>query len=468
MTKPEFNKKSNPLWAFFCSVKLTIALLIILAATSVFGTLLPQQQDAIHLAEKLSPSLFQALSALQVFDLYHSLWFRLLIGALAVNLVICSIDRFGVTLKRFRARPSPGRSKPFQDIPPERIIPVEGNADEISACVVDVLKGKYRDIRAETSEGAHFILGEKGRYSHFGVYLVHLSVLLILVGGLLGSIFGFEAYVNIEEGTAVESVALRKMRTSRPLGFAVRCDEFSVDFYDNGAPREFRSELSFLEGENVVHQGSLLVNHPITFRGVTFYQSSYGSVPGDRVLLRIAGVDQGTQVTPLEVERRKPYPLPENEGSFQVVEVNGNLMGMMGPAALIAVDGMQGNQASFWVFRDHAALQKRFPGMMEHNPRLNPSAFAPYTFYLEDLPSNYYTGLQVNQDPGVPFVWAGFFIIVIGLFATFFWSHQRIWVRVSFGKQGGELRVAGTASKNPVALERELDRLAQTIRARLM
>jgi cytochrome c biogenesis protein len=98
---------------------------------------------------------------------------------------------------------------------------------------------------------------------------------------------------------------------------------------------------------------------------------------------------------------------------------------------------------------------------------LNPSAFAPYTFYLEDLPTNYYTGLQVNQDPGVPLVWAGFFMIVIGLFATFFWSHQRIWVRISFGKQGGELRVAGTASKNPVALERELDRLAQTIRARL-
>jgi cytochrome c biogenesis protein len=151
-----------------------------------------------------------------------------------------------------------------------------------------------------------------------------------------------------------------------------------------------------------------------------------------------------------------------------VIEVNGNLMGMMGPAALISVEGGQSDKTSFWVFRNHAALRQRFPGMMEHNPRLNPSAFAPYTFYLEDLPTNYYTGLQVNRDPGVLFVWSGFFTIVIGLFATFFWSHRRIWIRISSGEGEAEVRVAGTASKNPVGLERELDRLTQAIRAKLM
>jgi cytochrome c biogenesis protein len=467
MTKPESNKKSNPLWAFFCSVKLTIALLIILAVVSVIGTLLPQQQEGMHLAEKLSPTLFRVLSTLQVFDLYHSIWFRLLIGALAVNLVICSIDRFSVSLKRFRARPSPVRSKPFKDMPPERTITVRGNIEEMAARVGDALKGKYRGIRVETSEGAHFILGETGRYSYFGVYLVHLSVLLILIGGLLGSIFGFDAYVNIEEGTAIESVVLRNKRISRPLGFGVRCDKFTIDYYANGAPKEYRSELSFLEDGNIVQRGSLIVNHPITFRKVTFYQSSYGSIPGDRVLLRIAGVGKGIEDMSLDAELRKPYPLPGNEGTFQVIEANDNLMGMMGPAALISIDGEQGDKTSFWVFLNHAALRQRFPGMMEHNPRLNPSAFAPYTFYLEDLPTNYYTGLQVNRDPGVPFVWGGFFTIVIGLFATFFWSHRRVWIRISSVKGAGEVRVAGTASKNPVALERELDRLTQTIRTRL-
>ena len=413
MTKPESDKKSNPLWAFFCSVKVTITLLIILAMVSVIGTLLPQQPEGMHLAEKLGPTLFRVLSLLDVFDLYHSIWFRLIIGALAVNLVICSIDRFSVSLKRFRARPSPGRSKPFKDMPPERIITVRGKMEEISARVEAVLKGKYRGIRGETSEGAHFILGETGRHSYFGVYLVHLSVLLILVGGLLGSIFGFEAYVNIEEGTTIESVVLRNKRVSKPLGFGVRCDKFSIDYYANGSPKEYRSELSFMEGGNIVQRASLLVNHPITFRRVTFYQSSYGSIPGDRVLLKIAGAGEGMEDMSLDAELRKPYPLPGKEGSFQVIEVNGNLMGMMGPAALISIEGEQGEQSSFWVFRNYAALRKRFPGMMEHNPRLNPSAFAPYTFYLEDLATNFYTGLQVNRDPGVPLVWGGFFTILM-------------------------------------------------------
>ncbi len=467
MNKAESNHKSNSVWALFCSVKLTIALLMILAAISVIGTLLPQHQEGVHLAEKLSPSLYRVLNTLQVFDLYHSIWFRLIIGALAANLVICSMDRFSVSLKRFRARPSPGRSRPFKDLPPERIIEAGGKIEEIAARVREVLKGKYRGIRVETFEEAHFILAETGRYSYFGVYLVHLSVLLILIGGLLGSIFGFEAYVNIEEGTTIESVVLRNKRISRPLGFGVRCDKFSIDYYANGSPKEYRSELSFMEDGDVVLRGSLLVNHPITFRGVTFYQSSYGSIPGDRVLLRIAGVGKGREDMSLDVELRKPYPLPGNEGSFQVLEANDNLMGMMGPAALISIDGKQGEETRFWVFLHHAALRQRFPGMMAHNPRLNPSAFAPYTFYLEDLSTNYYTGLQVNRDPGVPLVWSGFFAIVIGLFATFFWSHRRVWIRISSGKSGGEIRVAGTASKNPTALERELDRLRQAIRTRL-
>ncbi|HEX9911182.1 MAG TPA: cytochrome c biogenesis protein ResB, partial [Desulfatiglandales bacterium] len=94
MTQSETGNKSNALWKLFTSVKLTLGLLIVLAVTSIFGTVIPQQEGAMELAERLSPGLVSLLSSLQLFDMYHSLWFRLIIGTLALNLIICSLDRF--------------------------------------------------------------------------------------------------------------------------------------------------------------------------------------------------------------------------------------------------------------------------------------------------------------------------------------------------------------------------------------
>ena len=64
------------------------------------------------------------------------------------------------------------------------------------------------------------------------------------------------------------------------------------------------------------------------------------------------------------------------------------------------------------------------------SPKFNPSVFKPYTFSLIGLQTRYYTGLQANRDPGVSIVWAGCFMMIAGLFVSFFLSHKRIWVRI--------------------------------------
>jgi cytochrome c biogenesis protein len=93
--------------------------------------------------------------------------------------------------------------------------------------------------------------------------------------------------------------------------------------------------------------------------------------------------------------------------------------------------------------------------------KLNPSAFKPYTFILRDVDTRYYTGLQIAKDPGVSLVWAGCFLMVGGFFVTFFMSHRRIWIRITREKTGTRISLAGSASKNPVGIERELSHLAR-------
>ena len=101
---------------------------------------------------------------------------------------------------------------------------------------------------------------------------------------------------------------------------------------------------------------------------------------------------------------------------------------------------------------------------MLKSPKFDPSAFKPYTFSLDGLETSHYTGLQVNKDPGVNIVWAGFFLIITGFFVTFFTFHIRMWVRVSSESQKINISVAGTSNRNPVGLERELMRLTNDLK----
>ena len=110
MAASKTTKNSNVIWDFFTSVNLTILLLIILAITSIAGTIIPQQESAAEFAQKINPGFFRLFSFLQLFDMYHSIWFRILIGLLALNLIVCSLNRFPATWKLFKTSPRPDRS----------------------------------------------------------------------------------------------------------------------------------------------------------------------------------------------------------------------------------------------------------------------------------------------------------------------------------------------------------------------
>jgi cytochrome c biogenesis protein len=459
------SEKANSLWKAFASVKLTLVLLILLAVTSIFGTLIPQQESAMELAQRLSPGLVNLLGSLQVFDLYHSYWFRLMIGALALNLIVCSLDRFPSSLKLFRSSPTPERAKPFENLPSHRMISARRSMDDVVTRVMETLRSKYRRVEKKEAEKAAYVYADKGRYSYFGVYLVHFSILLILVGGIVGSFFGFEAFVNIPEGDTVQKITLRKSAVDKELPFGVRCDRFVVDFYENGAPKEYRSDIAFVRDGKVEMQGPLLVNHPLSFMGITFYQSSYGTIAGKKVLLSVTR-ENSSEKTPYGIETREPVQLPGGSAQFQVMEVRSDFM-KMGPAVHLSVKPSQGEEVHFWVFQNQEMIKQRFPGMLERFPRMNPSAFKPYTFFLEKIEAKYYTGLQVNRDPGVNLVYLGFCFIILGLVVTFFFSHRRVWVQISRGKEKASVKVAGRANKNQPGFEKELDDLAGRLRSSL-
>ncbi len=460
MTSRSQSLTNNAIGRFLSSVRLTLAILIVLAAVSIVGTLIPQSEGVSEFARGLSPGTLKLFTTLGLFDVYHSLWFRALISLLALNLIVCSLNRLGPTLRLFRAAPKPDRTRPFEDVPPENRFFTDLSPAEAASRVEGLVRDKYEKFARKDSPNDIFMVGERGRYSLFGVYIVHLSVLLIIAGSIVGSLWGFKGFVNIPEGEGVNTVRLRNSHTHKELGFRVECVNFDVTFYENGTPEDYRSDLRFMD-DDMEKDVVLRVNHPFTYRGIRFYQSSYGNIPGNEVdlLIRRGGTENGETV--LRATRGEEVQLPGDEGHFVVEEIRGDFMRMgMGPAARISAHPEEGEPFTFWVFLHPDRAQARFSQGFQAFPSLNPSAFEPYTFFLKGIESRYYTGLQVNKDPGVPYVWAGFFLIVAGLFVTFFMSHRRFRIRIQdIGEDGTLVSVSGRADKNPVGAERETSML---------
>lgn len=446
------SKNKSGIWSFFASVQLAVVLLSLIAFFALIGTLVPQREAAVEFGEKLSPALLTFLQKMQVFDLYHSVWFILLSGLLAVNLLICSLDRFPMAWRRFRMRHEPRNDEAFKYLPEGNAFQTAADIQKAAAAASTLLQKKYRNVERTDEADGIFLCAQKGRFSLFGVYIVHLSILLLIAGAVVGAFFGVEAYVNIAEGEAVSSVHLRGNDQTLALPFSVRCDKFTVEFYESGMPKTYQSDLSFIKDNRVIHSGKLRVNHPITFEGYNFYQSSYDKAAGGKAT--IALVRDGGRRDVMNVAKGYDFDLPGGEGTFHVLRVEADLM-KMGPAIKVAVDS-KGIQTAFWVFQQIDKIRAANPGMISQMPILNPGSFRPYTFVLMGMEDKYLTGLQVNRDPGAPMVAFAAVLLIGGLMLILFSYARTVFIRIDQKDSGASVAVVGKSYKNAAGLQKEV------------
>jgi len=455
-------KKKSRVWSFFSSVGLTIALLAIIVLVAIVGTIVPQRDAASQLASQISPGLFSFLQAIEIFDLYHSVLFFLLLGFLFLNLIVCSINRFPHAWRKFRFKSSPANPDVFRGISEDAFIITGQNKKVVTEISTAAMKSRFRGYSNQKTADGLYLYGDKGRFSYFGVYVVHLSILVLIAGVVIGSLFGIEGYVNIGEGQTVNKIDLRDKGQTLSLPFAVRCDRFIIDFYDNGTPKTYRSDLTFLKNDQVAAQGQVLVNHPLSFEGLRFYQASYGLTSDGKASLSL--FRNGKKSHDISIGLGETFALPGKEGEVQVLRVEENLMNM-GQAVKLSVASARG-ETVFWVFRHIEKIKEMNPGVVEQIPMFNPGLFSPYIFVINDVQKKYYTGLQVSKDQGLPVVAAAALLMFVGLMLVFFSSHRQIWLRVDAQTEGTRISIAGRSNKDAVGLQRDIKNILSRIRGK--
>lgn len=434
-------KKANSLWSFFSSVKLTLVLLFLMVVLFVVATLIPQQS--------VSPE-FAWLS-----DIYHSRVFYILMALFSLNLMICSLNRLPLTIRQYRAPHFPPPSGLFENLPQNRTIQTHEKMEDVEQMVEASLSSKISNVQKTNSEKGHLFYRGRGRFSLFGVYMAHLGVLVIIAGAVVGSIWGFQAEIRLSEGQESNVVQLAKSGAEHQLDFDVRCEKFVVEFYDTGAPKTYRSDLSFSREGRVVHQGSVSVNHPLSFNGLRFYQANYGVSEDSRAYLRYENTDRENReisVSPGEI-----FDLPDQKAKATVLRVEEDIM-QLGPAVKLRIETDKG-KVEFWVFQHIKEIAEVNPGLFSAVPVFNPGLFQPLVFSLQRVENQFFTGLQIVRDPGVPFVLTGGIMLLIGIIVIFFISHQRVWVSVEQEPDGVKIRVAGRSNRYNEASQRQLDDL---------
>ncbi len=295
------------------------------------------------------------------------------------------------------------------------------------------------------------------------VYIVHASLLLIFLGGIVDALYGWRAFVMLNRGQQSSQVQTQN-GGKRDIAFAVRCDGAGQENYSDGTPKRWWSDLVVLDKGREILRKQIVVNDPLVYRGVRFYQASYGNTGKIDKLVLTATPRNGAASRDITIALDETVWL-DPDTTVRLAEFipdyvlrDGQIYArsseLENPAAHLVVESRKSHQAvNFWL--------PAIPGFEQN-------ASSPYTFEGKDLKMAYFTGLEVSHEPGQWSVWAGVLVMGFGLALVFYFVHVRVWaVPVRDARGQLMLWIGGTANKNKDAFEQRFRELVEKIEVEL-
>jgi len=449
------------IWQTLSSIKTGVVLLITVVILSAAGTIVLQRPvtDADEMQRAYAPQVLRFLDAIGLTDVFHAWWFVTLMLLVSLSIVAASIERFPNAWRYF-SRPYKYPDRNFRrGLATQKSIPIP---DEETGLVAAQRALHSIGLKAErVVQSDHFALfAERNRFSQMAVYIVHASLLLIFLGGIVDALWGWRAFVSLTPGQQASIVELRD-GTKKLLPFAVRCDSAGQENYADGTPKKWWSQLAVVKDGKDIEKKQIVVNDPLVHGGIRFYQSSYGPTGKiDKLILSARsanGAGEKKEITlgvgetaPLDAETT--IKLAEFFPDFVVEDgqVYNRSNSLENPAAHFVVTSLRnGKSLNYWL--------PPLEGRAEN-------AQSPYVIEGVDVKPGYFTGLDVSHEPGQWAVWTGVVLMGIGLALVFYLAHSRFWV-VPVQDADGKLAlwIGAAANRNREALEERFRRLAEKI-----
>ena len=436
---------------FLASMHLALFLILSLSIVALAGTLidqapLPVVSDRIAYAMWLDEARGKyggwtdTLDSLQLFNIFHSIYFRALLGMLTLNIIVCTISRWrGIWATTFHTRPRATETF-LRNAQHRATLQTPMLASEAAERLRTQLSSARYRVVIEPAPGSIAVFADKNRLSRFGTFFTHLSLVLILIGAMAGGVWGFD-----DPRFAVAEGSTRELGLGTNL--AVRLNQFADEYRSDGSPSDFRSEVTLLEHGQVVKSGVIRVNSPMRYDGVAFHQSFFGQA----VVLTVrdeSGAVLFSDAVPLSGqagEAARPagsFTIPERDITVHVAGPTVDGRDALIRPGEVRVDMFAGNLRA--VTPQNLALG-------------TPANLAGLSFTFEREVR--FAGLNVVKDPGMNIVWAACAFMVAGLVMLFYLPRRRLWA-LCIERPGGPVEVLlGMPAQRDATVSQEFERL---------
>jgi len=445
------------LWHFFISMRTGLALILALAVLGLIGTMLVQAPGGLAADPKAYAAWVESLrpkyggwtgilDTLGFFTIFNSVWFRGITVLLITSVLACSANR-APHLWKLTVHPRTDMSEPFFTHAPltmqasGRIAPVEAVASVQAAFA----RRRFRTIVHDDGDAIHFY-ADHNRWGPFGTVIAHLSLVVILLGALVGTAFGFR-----NDGLAVAVGST--VDIGNGTGLSVEARNFSDSYYANGSPSDYASDLVVYKDGQQVGAATVRVNQPLRVEGIALYQSYFGAAAAMKV------VDASGTVL---VDEGVPLEWTSNDGSRTVGMVAlpdaGMTMYVLGAVSGAVDPTIKAGQMQVELYRTGSDNVPVATQVVSQGAPVD-MAGLQVTFVRE----RQFTGLIVARDPGTIFVWLGAMLLVGGTALVFFFPCRRAWALIRRRADGTTDLWVGAVVRHDVGFQAEFKRLGAEI-----
>ncbi|MGF1588015.1 MAG: cytochrome c biogenesis protein [Pleurocapsa sp.] len=411
------------------NLKLAIILLLAIAIVSIAGTVIEQAETLSFYQQNypLAPALYGFLTwkvilAWGLNHVYSTWWYLSLLILFSASLTACTFTRQLPALKAARKWKYYQKPQQFEKL----ALSAELERGSIKSLIPLLSKQNYQIWQQD-----HTLYARKGIIGRIGPIIVHIGMLTVLAGGIWGIFTGFFAQEMIASGNTfkiqniIESGPFSASQI--PDNWSVKVNRFWIDYTDNGDIDQFYSDLSVISdrGEEL-KRSTIHVNKPLRYDGVTLYQTNW-SIAAAKVQLNNSPIFQlpvakldtlgagniwGTWIpTKPDLSSGVSMLIKDLQGTALIYNQQGDLTSAIRIGQSIDIDGIK--------------------------------------IKLIDIIGS--TGLQIKADPGVPIVYTGFALLMIGVVMSYF-SHSQIWAL----EHNNSFYFGAKTNRAQVSFEREI------------
>ncbi len=437
INRPQTERRSpiergvDKVWRFFTSVRNAIYEIAFLTLLVLLGTL--RGSDAPQWFADRIPLLQPVADWIYGFDVFRSPIFAITLAVIAVAIIICTLNRVPQIWAAF-AHPKVTTTRGFlKGADTEATYSLAAPIEETVGNLRGVLeKNRWRVLTEQKDDETH-IYADKNRYSGFGTFPFHIGLILLLVGGIVASSIGFrdDEFV-ISEGT--------RQNVGHGTGLSVELIRVEDVYSPAGTAIDYASHINIYENGNLVENGVVRVNDPVTYGPATVYQGSFGwsavfTVRDTNGNIVFSG--------PSELGLYTARDNPDAPAGFIDIPVEGVRMSVIGPDSnppnLPELDTLNMVAGEMWI---------GLPGDTEGQviTQGQPAQVGNYTVTFEREAK--YSILQVGYNPGIPIFIIAAAFLVGGLMVTFYFPHRRIRGILRKTDDGSEISMAPLAKRD--------------------